>query len=168
MKLKSRLKNFLYVQIWRRGRDSDGLKIFAEQKSIAQYMKKQFGGNENESIEYEPVWAGVLADYYNNWDSADIFRLGSYRDSWQNNGMVRLSNTINEQARLNNIENIILVVADIGGHWIARWKSHFNKKFSRLHCSWENLKCQSCCFKWLRPPGRAADSPNYSATAQLM
>ena len=107
MKLKSRLKNFLYVQIWRRGRDSDGLKIFAEQKSIARYMKKQFGGNENESIEYEPVWAGVLADYYNNWDSADIFRLGSYRDSWQNNGMVRLTDFVQPNFRAIEREKII-------------------------------------------------------------
>ena len=40
MKLKSRLEKFLYVQIWRRGCDSNGLKFLAEQKSIVQYIKK--------------------------------------------------------------------------------------------------------------------------------
>ena len=63
------------------------------------------GGNSNESFKNGPIRAGLLADYYNDWDSADVFRLGIYRDSWQNNGMVRLSEATNEQDRLNNSKN---------------------------------------------------------------
>ena len=55
-----------------------------------------------------------MADYYNDWDSADVFRLGIYRDSWQNNGMVRLSEATNEQDRLNNSKNRTVVVIGIG------------------------------------------------------
>ena len=60
------------------------------------------GGNSNESFKNGSIRAGLLADYYNDWDSADVFRLGIYRYSWQNNGMVRLSESVNEQDRLNN------------------------------------------------------------------
>ena len=60
------------------------------------------GGNSNESFKNGFIRTGLLADYYNDWDSADVFRLGIYRDSWQNNGMVRLSEATNEQDRLNN------------------------------------------------------------------
>ena len=60
------------------------------------------GGNSNESFKNGSIRAGLLADYYNDWDSADVFRLGIYRDSWQNNGMVHLSESVNEQDRLNN------------------------------------------------------------------
>ena len=73
------------------------------------------GGNSNESFKNGSIRAGLLADYYNDWDSADVFRLGIYRDSWQNNGMVRLSESADEQNQLNNDENRILIVVDIRG-----------------------------------------------------
>ena len=72
------------------------------------------GGNSNESFKNGSIRAGLLADYYNDWDSADVFRLGIYRDSWQNNGMVRLSEATNEQDRLNNSKNRTVVVIGIG------------------------------------------------------
>ena len=72
------------------------------------------GGNSNESFKNGSIRAGLLADYYNDWDSADVFRLGIYRDSWQNNGMVRLSEAANEQDRLNNSKNRTVVVIGIG------------------------------------------------------
>ena len=72
------------------------------------------GGNSNESFKNGSIRTGLLADYYNDWDSADVFRLGIYRDSWQNNGMVRLSGNINEQDRLNNSKNRTVVVIGIG------------------------------------------------------
>ena len=72
------------------------------------------GGNSNESFKNGSIRAGLLADYYNDWDSADVFRLGIYRDSWQNNGMVRLSENINEQDRLNNSKNRTVVVIGLG------------------------------------------------------
>ena len=72
------------------------------------------GGNSNESFKNGSIRAGLLADYYNDWDSADVFRLGIYRDSWQNNGMVRLSEVTNEQDRLNNSKNRTVVVIGIG------------------------------------------------------
>ena len=72
------------------------------------------GGNSNESFKNGSIRAGLLADYYNDWDSADVFRLGIYRDSWQNNGMVCLSENINEQDRLNNSKNRTVVVIGIG------------------------------------------------------
>ena len=71
------------------------------------------GGNSNESFKNGSIGAGLLADYYNDWDSADVFRLGIYRDSWQNNGMVRLSEATNEQDRLNNSKNRTVVVIGI-------------------------------------------------------
>lgn len=72
------------------------------------------GGNSNESFKNGSIRTGLLADYYNDWDSADVFRLGIYRDSWQNNGMVRLSEVTNEQDRLNNSKNRTVVVIGIG------------------------------------------------------
>lgn len=72
------------------------------------------GGNSNESFKNGSIRAGLLADYYNDWDSADVFRLGIYRDSWQNNGMVRLSEVTNEQDRLNNSKNRTVVVIGLG------------------------------------------------------
>ena len=72
------------------------------------------GGNSNESFKNGSIRTGLLADYYNDWDSADVFRLGIYRDSWQNNGMVRLSEATNEQDRLNNSKNRTVVVIGIG------------------------------------------------------
>ena len=71
------------------------------------------GGNSNESFKNGYIRTGLLADYYNDWDSADVFRLGIYRDSWQNNGMVRLSEATNEQDRLNNSKNRTVVVIGI-------------------------------------------------------
>ena len=71
------------------------------------------GGNSNESFKNGSIRTGLLADYYNDWDSADVFRLGIYRDSWQNNGMVRLSEATNEQDRLNNSKNRTVVVIGI-------------------------------------------------------
>ena len=73
------------------------------------------GGNSNESFKNGSIGTGLLADYYNDWDSADVFRLGIYRDSWQNNGMVRLSESADEQNQLNNDENRVLIVVDIRG-----------------------------------------------------
>ena len=73
------------------------------------------GGNSNGSFKNGSIGTGLLADYYNDWDSADVFRLGIYRDSWQNNGMVRLSESADEQNQLNNDENRILIVVDIRG-----------------------------------------------------
>lgn len=73
------------------------------------------GGNSNESFKNGSIRAGLLADYYNDWDSADVFRLGIYRDSWQNNGMVRLSEATNEQDQLNNTKSKTLVVVDVRG-----------------------------------------------------
>ena len=72
------------------------------------------GGNSNESFKNGSIGTGLLADYYNDWDSADVFRLGIYRDSWQNNGMVRLSEVTNEQDRLNNSKNRTVVIIGIG------------------------------------------------------
>lgn len=73
------------------------------------------GGNSNGSFKNGSIGTGLLADYYNDWDSADVFRLGIYRDSWQNNGMVRLSESADEQNQLNNDENRVLIVVDIRG-----------------------------------------------------
>ena len=73
------------------------------------------GGNSNESFKNGSIRTGLLADYYNDWDIADVFRLGIYRDSWQNNGMVRLSESADEQNQLNNDENRVLIVVDIRG-----------------------------------------------------
>ena len=73
------------------------------------------GGNSNESFKNGSIRTGLLADYYNDWDSADVFRLGIYRDSWQNNGMVRLSEATNEQDQLNNTKSKTLVVVDVRG-----------------------------------------------------
>ena len=73
------------------------------------------GGNSNGSFKNGSIGTGLLADYYNDWDIADVFRLGIYRDSWQNNGMVRLSESADEQNQLNNDENRVLIVVDIRG-----------------------------------------------------
>lgn len=49
------------------------------------------------------------------WNSTDVLRLGFSRNSEQNNGMVRLSESADEQNQLNNDENRVLIVVDIRG-----------------------------------------------------
>ena len=49
------------------------------------------------------------------WNSTDVLRLGFSRNSEQNNGMVRLSESADEQNQFNNDENRVLLVVDIRG-----------------------------------------------------
>lgn len=49
------------------------------------------------------------------WNSTDVLWLGFSRNSEQNNGMVRLSESADEQNQLNNDENRVLIVVDIRG-----------------------------------------------------
>ena len=68
------------------------------------------GGNSNESFGTDD-WN----NYCDNSSSAVILRAGVYRNSEQNNGMVRLSESADEQNQLNNDENRVLIVVDIRG-----------------------------------------------------
>lgn len=49
------------------------------------------------------------------WNRAGVLRLGFSRNSEQNNGMVRLSESADEQNQFNNDENRVLLVVDIRG-----------------------------------------------------
>ena len=119
------------------------------------------GGNSNESFKNGSIGAGLLADYYNDWDSADVFRLGIYRDSWQNNGMVHLSESVDEQNRLSSNDVRTLVVVDIRGSetlqdWVTNVGSQLNPSWgsfddgaetvlnSLIHGTGDTVNCTEC------------------------